>query len=130
MARITTIRKYVLKTAGIVLAVLLLIVIGLWVFIATFDLEGQRARIENLASQVLARDVRIDGPMHLSGSVFPRVSIENARIANPDWATHPDFLVVNRLEVGDQPFGFVARRIRDSRCRIDWRYRSPSAWTG
>ena len=99
MARITTIRKHVLKTAGIVLAVLLLIVIALWVFIATLDLEGQRARIENLASQILARDVRIDGPMHLSGSVFPRVSIENAHIANPDWATQPDFLVVNRLEV-------------------------------
>jgi uncharacterized protein involved in outer membrane biogenesis len=99
MARITTIRKYVLKTAGIVLAASLLIVIVLWVFVATLDLEGQRARIENLASQILARDVRIDGSMHLSGSVFPRVSIENARIANPDWATHPYFLVVNRLEV-------------------------------
>jgi uncharacterized protein involved in outer membrane biogenesis len=99
MTRITTIRKYVFRTAGIALAVLLLIVIGLWVFIATFDLEGQRARIQNLASQVLARDVRIDGPMHLSGSVFPRVSIESARIANPDWASNPDFLVVNRLEV-------------------------------
>jgi len=99
MARITTIRKYVVMTAGIVLAALLLLVIALWVFIATFDLESQRARIEKLASQVLARDVRIDGPMHLSGSVFPRVSIENARIANPDWATQPYFLVVNRLEV-------------------------------
>ncbi|MGA9032496.1 MAG: AsmA family protein [Sulfuricaulis sp.] len=99
MARITTIRKYVLKTAGIVLAVLLLVVIAAWVFFATLDLESQRARIEKLASQVLARDVHIDGPMHLSGSVFPRVSIEKARIANPDWATHPDFLVVDRLEV-------------------------------
>jgi uncharacterized protein involved in outer membrane biogenesis len=91
--------KYLLRTAGVVLAVFLLLVIASWVWIATFDLQAHRARIEVLASQALGRDVHIDGPLSLKPSLFPRISIENVRIANTDWATQPDFLVVEQLEV-------------------------------
>ena len=116
MARITTIRKYLLMTTGIVLAAFLLFVIASWIWMATLDLQVQRAHFETLASQILGRNVRIDGPLSLSPSVFPRVSIENIRIANPDWATQRDFLVVNRLEVEISPLAllrdkFVIREI-------------------
>lgn len=101
------IRKYLLMATGIVLAAFLLFVIASWVWLATLDLQAQRARIETLASQILARNVHIDGPLKLNASLFPSVSIANVRIANPDWAAQPDFLVVNQLEVEINPWALL-----------------------
>jgi hypothetical protein len=82
---------------------------------ATLDLQKQRVRIETLASQILGRDVRIKGALSLTASVFPRVSIANVRIANPDWAAQPDFLVVKQLEVEINPWVLLLKEfeIRD-----------------
>jgi uncharacterized protein involved in outer membrane biogenesis len=115
MASITMIRKYLLMTTGFVLAAFLLFVIASWVWLATLDLQAQRARIETLASQILARNVRIDGPLSLSASLFPRVSIANVHIANPDWAAQPDFLAVKQLEVEINPWALLRKEfeIRD-----------------
>ena len=115
MVRATAIRKYLLMTAGIVLAAFLLFVIASWVWMASLDLQKQRARFETLASQVLERDVHIDGPLSLKASLFPRVSIANVRIANPEWAAQPDFLVVKQLEVEINPWVLLFKEfeIRD-----------------
>jgi len=100
---------------GIVLAAFLLFVIASWIWMATLDLQKQRARFETLASQLLAREVRIDGSMSLRASLFPRVSIANVHIANPDWAAQPDFLVVKQLEVEINPWVLLLKEfeIRD-----------------
>jgi len=115
MARIRTIRKYLLWSAGMVLATFLLFVLASWVWLATLDLQLQRSRIETLASQILARSVRIDGPLNLRASLFPRVSIANVHIANPEWATQPDFLLVKQLEVEINPWALLLKEfeIRD-----------------
>jgi len=93
------IRKYLLMTAGTMLAAFLLFVIALWIWIATLDMQEQRTRIETFASKFLARDIRIEGPLSLRASLFPRVSIADVRISNPEWAAHPDFLFVKHMEV-------------------------------
>jgi len=111
MARRTTIRKYFLRAVGVVLAAFLLFVIAAWVWMATLDLQVERARFEKLASQALAREVRIDGALSLRASLFPRVSVANVHIANPDWAAQPDFLVVNQLEVEISPWALLRKEI-------------------
>jgi uncharacterized protein involved in outer membrane biogenesis len=115
MVRATAIRKYLFMTAGIVLAVFLLFVIASWAWMATLDLQAERARFEILASQVLSREVRIDGPLSLRASLFPRVSIANVHIANPEWAAQPDFLVVKQLEVEINPWALLLKEfeVRD-----------------
>ncbi len=109
------IRKYLLVTTGFVLAVFLLILIASWVWLATLDLQAQRARIETFASQLLARDVHIDGPLKLNASLFPSVSVENVRIANPEWAAQPDFLAIKQLAVEINPWALLREKfeIRD-----------------
>ncbi|MGC2047496.1 MAG: AsmA family protein, partial [Gallionella sp.] len=93
------------------LAAFLLFVIASWIWMATLDLQAERARFEKLASQILARDVRIDGVLSLKASVFPRVFVTNVHIANPDWAAQPDFLVVNQLEVAISPWALLRKQI-------------------
>jgi uncharacterized protein involved in outer membrane biogenesis len=99
MSRYNAFSKYLLWTAGAILAAFVLLVIASWVWIATFNLQEHRGRIETLASQALARDVHIDGPLSLKFSLFPRISIGDVRIANAAWAAQPDFLSVEHIEV-------------------------------
>jgi uncharacterized protein involved in outer membrane biogenesis len=103
--------KYLLIATGTLLAAFLLLLIAAWIWMATLDLQAERARFEKLASQVLAREVHIDGALSLRASVFPRVSVANLRIANPDWAEQPDFLVVNQLEVAISPWALLRKEI-------------------
>jgi len=84
---------------GILIAVLLVLFIVAFIWITSFDLNTQTARIETLASQALARDVKIDGPLQFRPSLPPRFTIENVHIANPEWATHPDFITADKLEI-------------------------------
>lgn len=109
------IRKYLLMATGIALAAFLLFVIASWVWLATLDLQAQRAHIEMLASQALGRDVHIDGTLNLTASLFPRVSVANVRIANPGWAAQRDFLEVKQLEVEINPWALLRKEfeIRD-----------------
>lgn len=80
-------------------AVFLVLFIAAFIWISSFDLNTQTTRIEKLASQALARNVKIDGPLQFRASLFPRITIENIHIANPEWATHADFLTANKLEI-------------------------------
>lgn len=91
--------KQLLRVAGILTAVLLVLLIAAFIWISSFDLNTQTTRIETLASQALARDVKIDGPLQFRLSLFPRITIENVHVANPQWATHPDFLSADKLEI-------------------------------
>jgi uncharacterized protein involved in outer membrane biogenesis len=107
----TTIRKHLSRAAGIVLAASLLVVAAAWLWMATLDLQAQRGRIETAASRMLGRAVHIDGPLSLSPSLFPRVSLADVHIANPGWAAQPDFLAVRQLEVEINPWALLRNRI-------------------
>jgi hypothetical protein len=111
VSRMKKISKYLLITTGSVLAAFLLLLIASWIWLATLDLQAQRARIETLASQTLSRDVHIDGPLKLSASLFPSVSAENVRIANPRWAARQDFVAVKQLQVQINPWVLLRRKL-------------------
>lgn len=91
--------KKLLKVAAILIAIFIVLITSVWIWIATLDLNTQTLRIEKLTSNALGRDVKIDGQLHFSLSLFPRIVIENTRIANPQWATSPHFLTVEKLEI-------------------------------
>ena len=111
MPRMTTIRKYLLMTVGIVAAIFVLLVGASWLWLATLDLQAHRTAIETRLSQMLARTIRIEGPMRLSASVFPSVSIANVHIANPDWAAQPDFLLVKQFKLEFNPWELLRGRL-------------------
>jgi len=104
------ISRYLLITAGSVLAVFLLLLIASWIWLATLDLQAQRTRIETLASRMLSREVHIDGPLKLKASLFPSVSVEKVRIANPKWAAERDFVAVKQLQVQINPWVLLRRQ--------------------
>ena len=78
------------------LALLLVLAVGALFLI---DANAYRSQVESLASTALGRKVTVEGDMQFVPSLLPRLAAEGVRIANPAWASRPDFATAKRFEI-------------------------------
>lgn len=76
-----------------------IVTVALFYLIATFDIEAHRVKIQSIISHSLDREVRIDGKIELSPSLWPRFVVEDISIGNASWATAPHLAKVKRFEI-------------------------------
>ena len=88
-------RRLVLWGTGL-LFLLAAITIG---FLLRLDLNEYRGLAAARASEVLGRTVTIDGSVQWTFSLTPTIVLNDLRIANPPWASRPDFARVESAEV-------------------------------
>jgi uncharacterized protein involved in outer membrane biogenesis len=67
--------------------------------------------METGLSFVLGRNVSLKGPITLTFSLSPTLILEDVRIANPSWASHPLFLKASRLEAQLALLPLIDRRL-------------------
>jgi uncharacterized protein involved in outer membrane biogenesis len=82
----------------IVLALVVLVVAGLAVFIATLDVNQYKDRIASTLRDATGREVTLSGDMDLALGLTPALVVEGATIGNPDWASEPNMASIGRLE--------------------------------
>ncbi len=149
-------RKILSWIAGIVLA----LVVVLLVVVATFDWNRMKPFISDKVSQAIGRPFAIDGELTVdwrrdrhgswpgSWLPWPEFTARDIRIANPDWATRPQFAHLDALHFRLAPLPLLAHRIdvptlqlvhptadleRDKSGRASWDFAppentAPSAW--
>jgi uncharacterized protein involved in outer membrane biogenesis len=91
--------RRILKTAAwsvTGLALLFLLTVGTLLLVGV---NAYRSQIESLASTALGRQVTLAGDIRLVPSLLLRLTAEGVRIANPAWASRPDFATAKRLEI-------------------------------
>jgi len=76
-----------------------LLVVGLYVALATVDVADYRGQIETLVSRSLDREVKIGGTIGLKRSLRPRFVVEQVSVANPPWASRPLLASIDRIEL-------------------------------
>ena len=89
-----------------IVLVLVLVGTGIYLFLPfLIDEDEYRAPMEAGLSFALGRKVSLNGPIRLTFSLRPTLVLEDVRIANPSWASHPFFLQATRLgsPVGPPP---------------------------
>jgi uncharacterized protein involved in outer membrane biogenesis len=86
-----------MKALKIVGGILAVIVIGLVIFIATFDVGKYKGMIEEQAKLATGREVKIGG-LHMAVSLTPTVIVEDITVANAPWGSKPTMLSVKRIE--------------------------------
>jgi len=89
-------RRNEIKWIGIGLGSVVGLLVLLLVLANTNLLKGM---VESIASARLDRDVRIEGDMHLSLSLSPRLTLEQLKIGNPEWAGKRPMAEIERLTV-------------------------------
>ena len=87
-------RKLVIGGAALVV----LLLGGVAVFLATLDIESYRPRIQAAAQAATGRAVTL-GAMHLALGLTPRIKVRDVRLANLPGGTRPDMLSVGEAEL-------------------------------
>ncbi|HVL34420.1 MAG TPA: AsmA family protein, partial [Burkholderiales bacterium] len=85
--------RFVLKTAGATLLVLLVALVAVAAF---FDWDAMRPQIEERLSTELGREVRIAGPLDVRLGLRPQVVANEVSIGNAPWGRAPALLEAER----------------------------------
>ncbi len=88
--------KVLFSTIFILFAVL---VVGVFVFIKTFDLNSYKAYAEKIVQEQLGRKLSLNGDAYLGISLVPTIVLEDVELANPSWAKNPQMVKVKKLDL-------------------------------
>lgn len=89
-----------LKIVGTVLfGLAILIGVPGYYFVQSFDLNKYKSYATNLVEKELGRKLIINGEASIGISLVPTIIIEDVELANASWATKPEMIKVQRLEV-------------------------------
>ena len=85
-----------LKWIGIVLGVLIL---GVVLFLAFFDLNRLRGPVSTMVSDKLERPFAIRGDLDVAWSWTPKITINDIELDNASWGSRPEMFTLDRAEV-------------------------------
>ena len=89
-----------LKTVFVVLIGLVVLVIaGIAVFIATIDPNDYRARIQQTVEDATGRKLTLSGDLSMSISLNPSIVARGITLSNASWGTKPDMLTADEMDV-------------------------------
>ncbi|MGB1884717.1 MAG: AsmA family protein [Gammaproteobacteria bacterium] len=99
--------------------VLLLVLAGLGVFLAGFDLNEYKGEIVKAAREATGRDFEITGDIGFKASLIPTISVEGVRLGNAEWAQHANMLEVDRFEARVQLLPLLSGTIKIHHVLVD-----------
>ena len=103
------------KSTKIIIGVLggafILIAAGVWYAASTVDPAQLTKLLSSSVKTATGRDLKISGPVTLS--FFPRISVsaERLSLSNASWASHPEMLNLNRIELDIKILPLLSQRI-------------------
>ncbi|MFM0062585.1 AsmA family protein [Paraburkholderia aspalathi] len=110
MAVSSTIGRRIGKIIAWLLAIIVILIVGLAIFILTFDWNRARPYIDDKVTQAIGRPFAINGDLkvgwqHPVGETgwrgwvpWPRFSAANITVGNPDWAKQPHFATLDEID--------------------------------
>ncbi len=91
---------FVLLKSLITFIVLLVLLVGVLDFLnLTFTIDGARKILVKNFKAYTGRNVRIDGDVELTISLFPQLLVQRIHISNPDSFNNEDFITVSEVRV-------------------------------
>lgn len=104
--------RTVLIAAGVVIG---LPVIGLGVFVATFDANAYKPRIAAAAKEATGRELALNGPIRLKLGLSPALRVEDVAFANAPWGSRPQMATLEALEVEVAVLPLISGRVQINR---------------
>ena len=82
-----------------ILAGFVTILITIVALLISVDLGIFKDRVEILVTDVLGRELRIDGDLHANLGTSFDLYAEEVYLANPDWAEEPAFVTARKIDL-------------------------------
>ena len=112
-------RRKILIALAIGVGTLLGVVLLALLYLNFADLGTYRSTVENLLTDVLGREVRIEGGMEVDFGFNPRVEAHGITLANPEWSDEPSMVAVDRLALEINLASLIFKPIRINELEID-----------
>ena len=71
---------------------------GIGIFIATFDPNGWKPRIQNAVMRATGRELSLNGPISLKWSLVPTIEARDVALANFDGGSRPQMVTAQSIE--------------------------------
>lgn len=91
--------RLIKKTASIIASLIIILAIGGYIFVRNFDLNRYKSYIEETVLRETGRRLTLAGEAQLGISLVPTVEINDVTFSNPEWASYPDMVKLQKLEV-------------------------------
>jgi AsmA family protein len=80
------------------IGITLLILIGIGIFISTFDVNQYKGQIIKAVQNNTNRSFSIDGDLRIGYSLIPTIVVEGVKFGNAKWGSNPEMLNVGSFE--------------------------------
>lgn len=90
-----------MKPLKIVAGVVVVLIVGVVIFMLTFDVSQYKGVIQDQAKAATGRDVTI-GDIKLAVGLSPTIVVTDVKVANAPWGSRPEMLTLKRLEASTQ----------------------------
>lgn len=98
----------------LVIAIGLLVVLpiaGIGIFIATFNPNGLKPRIQNAVTSATGRELSLNGPLSLKWSLVPTIEARDVVLANIDGGSRPEMVIAQSIEAEVALLPLLSNRI-------------------
>ncbi len=99
-----------MKIVKIVGAIVVVLVLGIAVFILTFDVGKYKDVIESQAKAATGRDVSI-GTVSMGLSLNPAIILTDVKVANAPWGSRPQMVILKRVEAHTQLIPLIGGKV-------------------
>ena len=110
--------KRLLLIVIVLLAVAAAAVLAGYLYLSAQDAEQVRLRAESGLEAALGRDVSLKGPLKVSLTPLPAITISDVSVANAPWGTRPEMLTVGELQLVPALVPLLVGRIELREVRI------------
>lgn len=88
-----------MKRIGIIVGgVIAVLVVGLFVVLATIDVNQYKGVVQDQVAAATGRTLTIEGDMELSVSLSPAIVLNGVRFQNAAWGSRPEMAIIERIE--------------------------------
>jgi uncharacterized protein involved in outer membrane biogenesis len=87
------------RVVGIAVVLLVLVVLGAYFFLSTYDYNRLKPWIAKEAKDATGRELTLAGNLDVKISLSPTVTAEQVALQNVPWGSRPDLVTLKRLEV-------------------------------
>ncbi|NIR32409.1 MAG: AsmA family protein [Gammaproteobacteria bacterium] len=88
-----------LKYLAFAIGVIALLLVAAVIYVNRLDPEVYKAYVVDAVHKAIGREAHIDGDAEVNLLPVPALRLENVRLANASWASEPDMLTLERLDL-------------------------------
>lgn len=92
-------KKFMKIILWTLLILVLVVIIGGFIFIKTFDLNKYKSYAEKVVYEQTGRQLSLNGDAGLKISLIPTVALNDVALSNADWAKEPEMIKAKTVEV-------------------------------